>query len=107
MIPDPASALIRQSGKRDYGSDKELVALVDLTELLGRTAFVLLEDTVEVGDVVESGVEAYVGDRRARTDEIAQGHVKTDADYIVGDRTACAKLEETAERRWRHAGHLA
>lgn len=52
-------------------SDEEFVALVDLAEFLGRAAFVLLEDAVEVRDVVEAGREAYVGDGCPCADEFA------------------------------------
>ena len=80
--------------------------LVNLTEYLGSVYLFLLEDTVEVGDVVEAAGVAYFGYRSCGAHKhlrrVTQAHIY----HIVGDRSPCAQLEEAAEGCRGHSGKV-
>ena len=66
-------------------SDNQFRFAVVLTELFRGTAFPLLEDTVEVGEIVETAVVADLADGVGGVDQQAGGIAQADVDDVVGD----------------------
>ena len=78
-------------------------------ELFGRTIFLLLENTVEVGQVVESALITDFGHGHGRVYQQAAGKTDTDIDDIIRKCLSGTELEETAERGRCHTyqvGHV-
>lgn len=80
--------------------------LVYLAEYFGSVYLFLLEDTVEVRDVVEATGIAYLGYRSSGAHKHLRGVAQPHINHIVGDRPACAQLEEAAEGSRRHSGKV-
>ena len=76
---------------------------VFLAKLRWATAFILAEKAVEVAERVESAAIAYLADAVRRVHKLSGSHTKSHLNDVVAERLAGAKLEETAERRRRHA----
>ena len=80
--------------------------MIILTEFGGRTAFLALEHTVEVAEIVISAEITDVGNTLCCIDKHPCGIAKSDVDDIITDGTTGVHLEEAAERSVAHAGKL-
>ena len=77
--------------------------MIGIAEIRRRTAFALLEDTIEVGDIVEARLETDLNDRGGGVYQLASSVTESDVYDIIGERTSSADLEETAEGSRSHA----
>ena len=80
--------------------------MVVVAESSWRTAFLLLEDAVEVADVVEAAVIANLCHAGFGIHKKAGCIAETDVDDVVAYRLPCASTEEAAEGSWCHAGNI-
>ena len=88
-------------------SSHDDACLVVVVAELGRRAILLFaEDTVEVAQVVESAVVAYLGNAFRGVDEQSAGIAQSHLDDVLAEVAARMKLEEAAERRGAHAGDV-
>ena len=80
--------------------------MIILTEFGGRTAFLALEHTVEVAEIVVSAEITDIGDTLCCIDKHPRCIAKSDVDDIVAHRATCVHLEKAAERSVAHTGKL-
>lgn len=80
--------------------------MVVVAEGRGGATLLLLEDAVEVADVVESALVAYLRHVDSAVHQEARGMAEPNVDDVVGDGLARPHPEETAEGGRRHAGDV-
>ena len=71
-----------------------------------RTTLLLLEDTIEVADVVESAAIANLGHTGGRVYQQTGSVSQTDINHVVRNRLARTHTEETAEGSGRHSSNI-
>ena len=87
-------------------SHHNLIAMIGVAEVGRGTALALLEDTVEVGDIVEARLVTDLHHRHGGIDQEAGCIPEANVDDIIGERTPGPDLEEPAEGRGGHTCHV-
>lgn len=80
--------------------------MVVVAEGCRRTAFLLLEDAVEVADIIEAAAEAYLSHTGMCIDKQSGCIAQAGIDDVVADGLSCAGTEETAEGCRGHSGNV-
>lgn len=93
-------------GAIKWRSDDDLALVVVVAEGCGRAAFLLLEDTVEIADVVEAALVADFCHVGGGVHQKAGSMTETDVYDVVRHGLACTHTEEAAEGGWRHASNV-
>lgn len=87
-------------------SRQDCLPVERIPELLRRTAFLFLEDTVEIGYIVEPAVVTHIRYRHVGVQQFPRCIVKADVYDEVRHRTSRPSLEEPAVSRRCHLGQL-
>ena len=87
-------------------SHHNLVAVIGVAEVGRGATLAFLEDSVEVGNVVEARLVADLDHRHGGIDQEAGSIAQTDVDDIVGEGATRPDLEESAEGGGGHASHV-
>lgn len=80
--------------------------VIVFAELSRRAAFLLLENTVEIAEIVETAIETNLTDRLGSINQHTGSIAQTKVDDILADVTPCMQLEELAESAWTHTSQI-
>ena len=80
--------------------------MIVFAELSRRAAFLLLENTVEIAEIVETAIGTNLTDRLGSINQHTGSIAQTKVDDILADVTPCMQLEEPAESAWTHTSQI-
>ena len=87
-------------------SDNNSCLVIVLAELTWSTPFLTLEYTVEIAEIIETAIVAYLRNCSIGVNKHASSITKSNVNYVVGEFMPCVSLEKTAERAGTHAGNV-